>query len=56
MRLERLILLLLVAVSPAAPQSKEPLATQLDAKEKQLEDLYADYWRTEYKKALGDQC
>jgi len=55
MRLGRLFLLLLVAVSSAAAQSKDPLAAQLDAKEKQLEDLYADYWRTEYKKALGDQ-
>ena len=50
-----IVFLLLVTVSFAAAQSKEPTATQLDAKEKQLESLYADYWRTEYKKALGDQ-
>jgi len=55
MRLDRVFLLLLVTVSSAAAQSKEPVAAQLDAKEKQLEGLYADYWRTEYKKALGDQ-
>lgn len=55
MRLGRVFLLLLVTVPHAAAQSKEPTAAQLDAKEKQLESLYADYWRTEYKKALGDQ-
>jgi hypothetical protein len=54
MRLARVFLLLLLTVSSAAAQSKEPIAPQLDAKEKQLEDLYAEYWRTEYKKALGD--
>jgi hypothetical protein len=55
MVLGRSILLLMLTVSSAAAQSLPPAATQLDAKEKQLEDLYADYWRTEYKKALGDQ-
>ena len=55
MRLGLLFLLLLVSISSAAAQSKESVAAQLDAKEKQLEELYADYWRTEYKKALGDQ-
>lgn len=54
MRPARVFLLLLLTVSSAAAQSKEPIAAQLDAKEKQLEDLYAEYWRTEYKKALGD--
>ena len=54
MRLDRLFLLLLVTVTSAAAQSKELIAAQLDAKEKQLEDLYADYWRAEYKKALSD--
>jgi len=54
-RLGPLFLLLLVAVSSAAAQSTLPVAAQLDVKEKQLEDLYADYWRSEYKKALGDQ-
>ena len=55
MRLGPVLLLLLVTASAAAGQSKEPIAAKLDAKEKQLEDLYADYWRTEYKMALGDQ-
>ena len=51
----RAFLLLLVTVSFGAAQTKEPTVAQLDAKEKQLEGLYADYWRIEYKKALGDQ-
>jgi hypothetical protein len=55
MRSAGVFLLLLVFVSFAAAQSMEATAGQLDAKEKQLEALYADYWRTEYKKALGDQ-
>jgi hypothetical protein len=55
MRLGPVFLVLLVSASSAAAQSREPVAVQLDAKEKQLEALYADYWRTEYKKALGDQ-
>jgi len=55
MKIGPVLLLLLVAASSAAAQSRESLATQLDVKEKQLESLYADYWRTEYKKALGDQ-
>src|SRR5713226_8002468 len=55
MRPGRVFLLLLVTVSIAAAQSTKPIAAQLEAKEKQLESLYADYWRTEYKKALGDQ-
>ena len=50
-----IFLLLLVMVSSAVAQSKKATAAQLDGKERQLEDLYADYWRTEYKKALGDQ-
>jgi hypothetical protein len=55
MRLGCLFLLLLVTLSSAAAQSLQPVAAQLDAREKQLEALYADYWRSEYKKALGDQ-
>ncbi len=31
------------------------VASELDAREKQLESLYADYWRTEYKIAMGGQ-
>jgi peptidase M3-like protein len=54
MRLDCVLLLLFVSVTSTAPQSQEPIAAQLDVKEKQLEGFYADYWRTEYKKALGD--
>ena len=55
MKLGPILLLLLAPVPSAVAQSDPSIATQLDAKEKQLESLYADYWRTEYKKALGDQ-
>ncbi len=55
MRLQRFFLFLLVTASSVAAQSKPTVAARLDDKEKQLESLYADYWRTEYKKALGDQ-
>lgn len=55
MRFGRLFLFLLITASSAAAQIKPTTAAQLDAKEKQLEALYADYWRMEYKKALGDQ-
>lgn len=54
MKLGPILLLLLATVPSAVAQSQQSLATQLDAKEKQLESLYADYWRTEYRKALGD--
>ena len=30
------------------------VAAQLDSREKRLENLYADYWRTEYKIAMGE--
>jgi hypothetical protein len=55
MRLQCVFVLLLVAAASAAAQSKDTVAAKLGAREKQLEELYADYWRTEYKKALGDQ-
>jgi oligoendopeptidase F len=46
---------LLALVCPVAAQTRPSIAARLDAKEKQLEDLYADYWRTEYRIALGDE-
>ena len=46
---------LLALLCPLAAQTRPTVAAQLDAKEKQLEALYADYWRTEYKIALGDE-
>jgi hypothetical protein len=48
----RVLILLAVLAAGAAPDSAT-VATQLDGREKQLENLYADYWRTEYKIALG---
>ncbi|MBZ5705252.1 MAG: hypothetical protein LAN63_07860 [Acidobacteriia bacterium] len=46
---------LLVLLCPLAAETQPGIAAQLDAKEKQLEDLYAQYWHTEYKIALGDE-
>ena len=54
MKFERALLFLCLVWSASA-QTSAPTAIKLDDKEKQLEDLYADYWRTEYKIALGDQ-
>jgi hypothetical protein len=48
-------LLFLCLVWSASAQISAPTAIKLDDKEKQLEDLYAEYWGTEYKIALGDQ-
>jgi len=49
------LLLFLVLTASAGAQINAPTARKLDDKEKQLESLYADYWRAEYKIALGDQ-
>jgi len=35
--------------------AQQSLARRLDAKEKELERLYADYWGAEYRIALGDE-
>jgi hypothetical protein len=48
-----MVLLVLLAANVGAASPKD-VAAQLDAREKQLENLYADYWRTEYKIALGE--
>jgi oligoendopeptidase F len=48
------ILVCLLLLSWSNPQNPAAVATQLDAREAQLENLYADYWRTEYKIAMGD--
>jgi hypothetical protein len=47
--------LILVLVCPRAVEAQGSIAAQLSAKEKQLESLYAEYWRTEYQIALGDE-
>jgi len=53
MKVQRALLFLCLVWSASA-QINAPTAIKLDDKERQLEDLYADYWRTEYKIALGD--
>lgn len=57
MRLKRAVLLFLFLwfAWSAPAQIKAPTAIRLADKEKLLEELYADYWRTEYKIALGDE-
>jgi len=49
------LLMLLLVLSPLAAQKQSPIPLQLDIKEKQLEELYAEYWRAEYNIARGDE-
>lgn len=49
------LLVVLLILSPLAAQQKAPIELQLDAKERQLEELYADYWRAEYEIARGNE-
>lgn len=44
----------LVLLSATVAEKPAVVAAQLDGREKQLENLYADYWRTEYKIARGE--
>jgi oligoendopeptidase F len=48
--------LLIAALLLSATVAKDPtvIAAQLGSRESQLESLYADYWRTEFKIALGE--
>lgn len=55
MRSWRALLTFFALVCPLAGQAQNSIAVQLDAKEKLLESLYAEYWRSEYQIALGDQ-
>ena len=48
------VLFCLVVAAAAQGQSSVAVVKQLDAKEAQLENLYAEYWRTEYRIAMGD--
>ena len=48
------LLLSVVLLSATVAENPAVVATQLDGREKQLENLYADYWRTEYKIAMGE--
>ena len=48
------LLMSLVLLSATVAENPAVVAAQLDGREKQLENLYADYWRTEYKIAMGE--
>ncbi|MGH9580969.1 MAG: M3 family metallopeptidase [Terriglobales bacterium] len=54
MKRASLLLFLFLALLPAAAEEMPPLATQLDAKEQELEQLWAEYWRTDREIALGN--
>ena len=49
------VLMCLVLLSANVAENHAGVAANLDAREKRLESLYADYWRTEYKIAMGDE-
>jgi peptidyl-dipeptidase A len=48
------LLISIVLLSTNVAENPAVVAAQLDGREKQLESLYADYWRTEYKIAMGE--
>jgi oligoendopeptidase F len=48
------LLMSLVLLCATVAEDPAVVAAQLDGREKQLENLYADYWRTEYKIAMGE--
>jgi hypothetical protein len=48
------LLMSLVLLSATVAQNPAVVAARLDRRETQLENLYADYWRTEYKIAMGE--
>jgi len=47
------VLMCLLLLSSNLAENPALVAAQLDDREQQLENLYADYWRTEYKIAMG---
>jgi hypothetical protein len=49
------LLISLVLLSATVAENPTVVAARLDGREKQLENLYAEYWRTEYKIAIGEQ-
>jgi hypothetical protein len=49
----RLLTSLVLLLSPTVAHGPAVVAAKLDTHEKRLENLYADYWRTEYKIAMG---
>lgn len=48
------LLMSIVLLSQTVAQGPAVVAAKLDTREKQLENLYATYWRTEYKIAMGE--
>jgi len=48
------VLMCLVLLSANVAENHARVAANRDAREKRLESLYADYWRTEYKIAMGE--
>src|ERR1041385_1296143 len=48
------LLMSLLLLSATVVENPAFVAAQLDDREKQLESLYANYWRTEYKIAMGE--
>jgi len=48
------LLMSLVLLSVTVAENPAVVAAQLGDREKQLENLYAEYWRTEYKIAMGE--
>jgi Peptidase family M3 len=55
MRVCCVLLILAWLACPLLMPAQHSLAQRLDAKERQLERLYAEYWRAEYRIALGDE-
>jgi len=51
----RKLLVFMALVGSLGAQSQTGVTAQLDAKETQLADLYADYWRNEYQIARGSE-
>ena len=49
------VLICLALLSGNVAETRANVTAQLDAREDRLESLYADYWRTEYKIAMGEQ-
>jgi len=49
------LLMSLLLLSATMAENPAVVAAQLDEREKQLENLYADYWRIEYKIAMGER-
>jgi hypothetical protein len=48
------VLMCLLLLSANVAENHAGVAANLDTREKQLESLYAEYWRTEYKIAMGE--